>query len=100
MVDENYYEPVLAPEFHNELTVTPSGLVYSPSMRMAHIDTKDTGLLVSRNEQKPLLNEFSYNSLSNRRNLSMQPPQVSTNFTSSIGGGNYSSLMQDVSSMR
>ena len=98
MLDENYYEPVLAPAFHNELTVSPSGLVYNASLKMAHVDTQETGLIVSRNEQKPLLNEFSNNSFTNRRHLSVQPP-VSTNFTSSMGG-KYSSLMQDLSSQK
>ena len=35
MVDDNYYEPVLSPDFHNELSISPSGLVYSPSLQMA-----------------------------------------------------------------
>ena len=50
MVDENYYEPVLSPEFHNELSVMPSGLVYSPSLKMHHVDTQETGMIVSRKE--------------------------------------------------
>ena len=34
MLDDNYYEPVLSAKFHNELTISPSGLVYNPSLQM------------------------------------------------------------------
>ena len=34
MVSENYYEPVLAPEFHNELQISPNGLIHNNSMQM------------------------------------------------------------------
>ena len=33
MMDDDYYEPVLKPEFHNELSISPSGLIYNPSLR-------------------------------------------------------------------
>ena len=32
MLDDNYYEPVLSANFHNELTISPGGLVYNPSL--------------------------------------------------------------------
>ena len=33
MVDDDYHEPVLSPEFHNELSISPSGMIYNPSLR-------------------------------------------------------------------
>ena len=32
MVDHTYHEPVLSPEFHNDLQIAPNGLVYNNSM--------------------------------------------------------------------
>jgi len=34
MVDDNYCEPVLSADFHNELTISPGGLVYNPSLKL------------------------------------------------------------------
>ena len=31
MVDDNYHEPVLSPAFHNDLNISPSGLIYNSS---------------------------------------------------------------------
>ena len=33
MVGDDYYEPVLSPEFHNELSISPNGMIYNPSLR-------------------------------------------------------------------
>ena len=34
MVDDNYHEPVLSPEFHNDLNISPSGLIYNSSRQI------------------------------------------------------------------
>lgn len=77
MIDDNYYQPVLSANFHNELTISPGGLVSNPSLKMMTPDLG--GQDVSRN-QHHLLTEFSQNSFSNRKGMSVQPPP--TNYTS------------------
>ena len=60
MVDENYMEPALSNQFHNDLNISPNGLIYTNSKLRLDIGA------VSRN-QAPL-SKFSY---SNRRHQSV-----------------------------
>lgn len=60
MVDENYMEPVLSNQFHNDLNISPNGLIYTSSKLDLDIGT------VSRNQA--FLSKISYsNTVSNRR---------------------------------
>ena len=41
MVDDDYHEPVLSPEFHNELNISPNGMIYNPSLRQISNQAED-----------------------------------------------------------
>lgn len=41
MVDDDYHEPVLAAEFHNDLSISPGGMIYNSSIRQLGDQSQD-----------------------------------------------------------